>query len=1356
MDNVFQEEQKKLAEIESKIDAIASRYERKANNLQAEILDFFCIDYEDRMRKRDLIQERLSVIRLSEQFRAYQPSPYFGRLDLDTEDAVESATYYIGKEGIADGSNVIVVDWRTPIGSCYYATNQKQFCVNGTNYQLSLRRALDVKNGVLVSYRTEYDGETVSLEGDVIDPFLLTVLKDKRRHNRLTDIIRTIQSNQNEIIRKPQTESFVVQGCAGSGKTMILLHRLSFLKFNNRNMPLGGVKIITPNKFFDAHINDLSIELGLTAIERFSVEEYYVSLIKRYSSKVTADAVVQSEKILSTELLKDIYSIQYLFDSIAHYHEYWAQVLSEICEEKLRTLFEKFHISYPNTANHTADTAFRLDQGLRQIISAIAEVEKKKKAIEARLASIDDEISKAKSEFDRASTNLDNIKKQTITRIDYEISVESSSIQKHKERIEELHKQRDELQEQYNKVEADIVKYTSILHLFSLSAKTYSNYDQFIQQNDAASELISAECHDLISAIVDVEKIYKKTPNYNFGKRNSLKKQISEKKQRFNEAVSEFISTYLKDAEATLNTFHATINSLNDKIVSINEAIGSFGKEVHSHETKLSALRECTILFTSTEAPDTQTGLLLATHKECASILSSYEEQRNICNRISRKLSSLMHTRQGLEREQQDFAKTSFLPEEIAFIPDCSKALKQLQFNEISRNVMFRDLLAEYKAHNQKYQKTNYRHKLYLKLLYCSLYFTSPINTDSFLNIDEAQDISIAEYHLLRMVLGDKCVFNLYGDINQSVYSYKGITDWEEISDITGGNIYVLNENYRNTLQITNFCNEEFGAEVYPIGVSGEPVVELNTSDAIKWILDVKTQNPQYRVAILHRHGVKAIQDLLCILLKDQDVSWYAVDEKKLSVISVETAKGLEFEAVVAIVDQMSPNEKYISYTRALDRLSVVRDKFASGLVSDDENEEIDDEFLAPAETTPEISEEQKSAYKALINVLFAVLCKKRITSSQPNSSDDSLSQARYALIGQLSNLFQAKMSAPGKLSKVPTEIQLSEKEYLLIDEFNSILKDRFGSIHKLTSIHQQIICSLYRGNKVAYNAPSGSMKSVILHLLAMKEHQTSGKQTIVTAESHLQENALVLADRLGVKGGIITGSMAGFLADFKKDKYDVIFVPYDFFKQYENIAPFIDYFVDKVCYWGLDHPASEKALWAQLNNCCIGLKATMYLMSKDGFSGLDLNSFNIYDIQSDINQDIIKKQTLFAPEDRLEWLLNNLEELYGQGLIYCDNEATCKLLSKQLRKNRIMAEAYIDVTNPEKRERINYLTNSFSSGRLPVLITTHEVGKNLSNPRIRFIIHYDIPADEHLHRLHVSQIGHLVENPVVYDLYVL
>ena len=1357
MDKVFQEEQKKLSEIESKIDAVASRYERKARELQSEISDFFCVDNEDRMRLRDLRQEQASVAKSAEQFRKYQSSPYFGRLDLDTESEDESAIYYIGKEGISDSAKVIVVDWRTPIGSCYYASNQKEFHVNGTKYLLALRRALDVRNGVLVSYRTEYDGETISLEGDVIDPFLLTVLKDKRRHNRLTDIIRTIQGNQNEIIRRPRTESFVVQGCAGSGKTMILLHRLSFLKFNNRNMPLGGVKIITPNKFFDAHINDLSIELGLTSIERFSVEEYYVSLIKRYSSKITADASVQSEKTLNTDLLTDIYSIQYLFDSISHYHEYWEQVLTEISEVNLRNLFEKFQISYPNTAAHTADTASRLEQGLHRIASAIAEVEKKKQAITTRLAAIENEISAVQSEHDRTSAKLESTKNQTVSRIELEIVALNDTLQKNEVETEGLHKQREELQKQYRQAEAELQKCSAILRMFSRGAGAYSDYDQFLQQNDAASELIRSECKDSIAAIFNVEKAYDKTPIYNFGKRNSLRKQIVESKEQFTLAVSQLISIHLKDAQVKKDSLHTTINSLNDNIATINESIRSLDKNVRSQKAKLSALRECMVLFTEAELPDTQTGLLPVAHKECASILATYEDQRNICNRTFRRLSSLVQTKQDLEHEQQDFVKSVFTSGEKAYVADCGKALKRLQFSEISRNVMFRDLFAKYRVYNQQYQKTNYRHKLYLKLLYCSLYFTRLINPDNFLNIDEAQDISIAEYHLLRMVLGDNCVFNLYGDINQSVYSYKGIADWDEISNITGDNVYVLNENYRNTLQITDFCNKEFDAEVYPIGISGEPVVELDTASAVKWILELKKQNPEYRVAILYRHGLKAVQDLLHALLENQDVSWYAVDEKKLSVVSVETAKGLEFEAVVAIVDRMSSNEKYISYTRALDRLSVVRDKFSADLVSDEGVEGIDDEFLESAEKTPEVSDELNQARKELINVLVSLLNKGNSAHIQKGFDGNSLIQARRVLVEQLSAIAQESMSKSVDLPENFAEIQpLSQEESLLIAEFTTILEERFGSSLKLNSSQQQIICSLFRGNKVAFNAPSGSMKSVILYLLAQKEHQASGKQTILTAESHLQENELVLADRLGLKGGVVVGSMAEFLADFKKDMYDIVFVPYEFFKQHENIIPFIDYFSGKVSYWGLDHPASEKAIWAQLNNCCTALDATMYLMAKDGFPDLDLSGFDFYEIHDNTETSLVKKQTFYASEERLKWLISSLDKLYGQGLIYCEDEATCKALSKHLRKNKIMAEAYIDVANPEKRERINYLTNSFSNGGLPVLITTHNVGKNLSNPRIRFIIHYDMPADEQLHNLHISQIGQLAENPTVYDLYVL
>ena len=212
----------------------------------------------------------------------------------------------------------------------------------------------------------------------------------------------------------------------------------------------------------------------------------------------------------------------------------------------------------------------------------------------------------------------------------------------------------------------------------------------------------------------------------------------------------------------------------------------------------------------------------------------------------------------------------------------------------------------------------------------------------------------------------------------------------------------------------------------------------------------------------------------------------------------------------------------------------------------------------------------------------------------------------------------------------------------------------------------------------------------------------------------------------------------------------------YEFFKKHENIAPFVDYFTNKVTYWGLDHPASAQDIWMQLNNCGVALDAVMFLMDKVGFGSLDLSNYQRIDIAGTADLGVVKKHTLFSHEEKLKWILVNLDELNGQGLIYCDDEATCKSLSKSLRKNKVMAEAYIDVYNPEKKEHTNYLTNSFTSGGLPILVTTHEAGKHLSNPHIRFIIHFDIPEDQELYQLHITQIGQLATDAVVHDLLVV
>ena len=237
-DTVFREEQNHLDSTKAAIQSLLDGYEQKVHEGEKELSSGN--RYNDKEDRRSLQNVRSNICENSSRVAFYKriiPQPYFGRIDVtENNDKAETETYYVGNDVVLDeDADVLVLSWKDPMGSIFYANAQNSIQVKDTTFQLLLRRALEIQNGTLLSYHTEYDAESSdSLNGEIVDSFLLTVLKDKRRQKQLTNIIRTIQANQNKIIRKPLSDNLVVQGCAGSGKTMILLHRLSVLAYNNR------------------------------------------------------------------------------------------------------------------------------------------------------------------------------------------------------------------------------------------------------------------------------------------------------------------------------------------------------------------------------------------------------------------------------------------------------------------------------------------------------------------------------------------------------------------------------------------------------------------------------------------------------------------------------------------------------------------------------------------------------------------------------------------------------------------------------------------------------------------------------------------------------------------------------------------------------------------------------------------------------------------------------------------------------------------------------------------------------------------------------------------------------------------
>lgn len=213
-----------------------------------------------------------------EDLNIIKEDPYFARMDFIVNsdvDGIELDRAYIGKTGLTINNEHIIYDWRSPVGEKYYIKYQNKFKVNDYAYELLLRRSILIKNSIINKVYDEYFDNTMLAEiskrspvveqrvilpdikekpsdskiidDKITDPFLLQILEDKKSEYHLTDIIKTIQNNQNKIIRSDIKKDFIVQGCAGSGKTMILLHRLSFIKYNNPSLNLKTIKIVTPN-----------------------------------------------------------------------------------------------------------------------------------------------------------------------------------------------------------------------------------------------------------------------------------------------------------------------------------------------------------------------------------------------------------------------------------------------------------------------------------------------------------------------------------------------------------------------------------------------------------------------------------------------------------------------------------------------------------------------------------------------------------------------------------------------------------------------------------------------------------------------------------------------------------------------------------------------------------------------------------------------------------------------------------------------------------------------------------------------------------------------------------------------------
>jgi len=220
------------------------------------------------------------LVRRLEELELGDASLVFGRIDRYAESPDQLEAFHIGRLAVADEDREpVVVDWRAPVAEPFYRATGRD------SMGLARRRHFTVESRNLLGIEDEFFGEghlglghdeglggepgVVTADSGLRGYSTLLAALERGRTGTLGDIVATIQGEQDEIIRSPQTGVLVVQGGPGTGKTVVALHRAAYLLYTHR-FPLEdqGVLVIGPNRVFLRYIERVLPSLGEAGVKQ--------------------------------------------------------------------------------------------------------------------------------------------------------------------------------------------------------------------------------------------------------------------------------------------------------------------------------------------------------------------------------------------------------------------------------------------------------------------------------------------------------------------------------------------------------------------------------------------------------------------------------------------------------------------------------------------------------------------------------------------------------------------------------------------------------------------------------------------------------------------------------------------------------------------------------------------------------------------------------------------------------------------------------------------------------------------------------------------------------------------------------
>ncbi|OIJ26927.1 RNA polymerase recycling motor ATPase HelR [Nocardioides luteus] len=178
-----------------------------------------------------------------------------GRIVTESGD-----TIYIGRLGLtASDGRRLLVDWRSPAAAPFFAAT------HADPRGLLSRRRYRWTNGRVTDYWDEvFTAEGLEGHAALDDQSAFIATLGSSRSPRMRDVLGTIQSDQDAIIRASSRGALVVDGGPGTGKTVVALHRTAYLLYSDPRLGegKGGVLFVGPHEPYLSYVADVLPSLG--------------------------------------------------------------------------------------------------------------------------------------------------------------------------------------------------------------------------------------------------------------------------------------------------------------------------------------------------------------------------------------------------------------------------------------------------------------------------------------------------------------------------------------------------------------------------------------------------------------------------------------------------------------------------------------------------------------------------------------------------------------------------------------------------------------------------------------------------------------------------------------------------------------------------------------------------------------------------------------------------------------------------------------------------------------------------------------------------------------------------------------